>query len=67
MKKRILLVSVLAAGFTSVYGQSWEPARQKTSKIRKNVEIKQAYNVDLTSLRNLLKDAVETGKGAKAL
>lgn len=65
MKKRILLVGVLAAGLTSVYGQRWEPARQRTSEIRKNVEIKQAYNVDLTSLRNLLKDAVETGKGAK--
>lgn len=65
MKKRILLVGVLAAGFTSIYGQRWEPARQRTSEIRKNVEIKQAYNVDITSLRNLLKDAVETGKGAK--
>lgn len=65
MKKRILLVSVLAAGFTAVYGQRWEPIGQKGSEIRKNVDVKQAYRVDLASLRHLLKDAVETGKGAK--
>lgn len=65
MKKRILLVSVLAAGFTSLYGQRWEPARQKVSEIRKDVEVKHSYHVDITSLRSLLKDAVETGKGAK--
>jgi hypothetical protein len=65
MKKRILLVSVLAAGFTGLYGQQWEPVGQKVSQIRKDVEVRQSYRVDITSLRNLLKDAVETGKGAK--
>lgn len=65
MKKKILLVSVLAAGFTAVYGQRWEPVGQKGSEIRKDVEVRQTYRVDLNSLRNLLKDAVETGKNAK--
>lgn len=55
----------MAAGFTSLYGQRWEPARQKVSEIRKDVEVKHSYHVDITSLRSLLKDAVETGKGAK--
>lgn len=66
MKKKILLVCVLAAGFTSTYAQRWEPA-SKVSPIRKEVDVKYAYRVDLTSLRNLLKDAVETGSGAKAV
>lgn len=65
MKKRILLVCTLALGFTSTYAQRWESVSQKTSQIRKEVEVKYAYKVDLTALRNLLKDAVETGKNAK--
>lgn len=65
MKKRILLVCALAAGLVSFNAQRWEPVSQKTSQIRKEVEVKYSYRVDLTSLRNLLKDAVETGKDAK--
>lgn len=64
MKKRILLICALA-GFTSVFAQRWEPVSQKTSQIRKEVEVKYAYKVDLQALRNILKDAVETGNGAK--
>ncbi|REC59216.1 hypothetical protein DRF65_27185 [Chryseobacterium pennae] len=39
----------------------------RTERIRneKNAEVKQAYRVDLASLRHLLKDAVEAGKEAK--
>ncbi|MCY1663806.1 hypothetical protein [Chryseobacterium sp. SL1] len=65
MKKRILLVCALAGMATSAYAQRWEPSSQKVSEIRKEVEVKYAYKVDLTSLRDLLKDAVETGNGAK--
>ncbi|MBT2623145.1 reprolysin-like metallopeptidase [Chryseobacterium sp. ISL-6] len=64
MKKKILLICVLAAGFTGAYAQRWEPA-SKVSPTRKEVDVKYAYRVDLASLRNLLKDAVETGNGAK--
>jgi hypothetical protein len=67
MKKRILLVCALTAGVASFNAQRWEPASQKTSQIRKEIEVQYSYKVDLTSLRNLLKDAVETGKGAKAV
>ncbi|UKB79906.1 reprolysin-like metallopeptidase [Chryseobacterium sp. MEBOG07] len=67
MKKRILLVCALAAGLSSVNAQRWEPASQKTSQIRKEVEVKYSYRFDLKSLRNILKDAVETGKGAQAV
>ncbi|WP_288435763.1 reprolysin-like metallopeptidase [uncultured Chryseobacterium sp.] len=67
MKKRILLVCALAAGLSSVNAQRWEPASQKTSQIRKEVEVQYSYRVDLQSLRNILKDAVETGKGAQAV
>ncbi|REC59473.1 propanediol utilization protein [Chryseobacterium pennae] len=65
MKKKILTVSVFTMAFTAVYGQRWEPMGQKGSEIRKDVEVRQTYRVDLNSLRNLLKDAVETGKNAK--
>lgn len=67
MKKRILLVCALTAGVASFNAQRWEPASQKTSQIRKEVEVKYSYNLDLASLRSMLKDAVETGKGAKAV
>ncbi|WP_300688391.1 reprolysin-like metallopeptidase [Chryseobacterium sp.] len=67
MKKRILLVCALAAGLSGVNAQRWEPASQKTSQIRKEVEVQYSYRVDLQSLRNILKDAVETGKGAQAV
>lgn len=65
MKKRILLVCALAGSLASVNAQRWVPASQKTSEIRKEVEVQYSYKVDLLSLRNLLKDAVETGKNAK--
>lgn len=65
MKKKILLVCALAAGLASANAQRWEPASQRTSEIRKEVEVQYAYRVDLLSLRNTLKDAVETGKDAK--
>jgi hypothetical protein len=64
MKKRILLICALAAGFTSTYAQRWESVSQKISPIRKEVDVKYAYRVDLASLRSLLKDAPEAGKGA---
>ncbi|MDR2237536.1 MAG: M12 family metallo-peptidase [Chryseobacterium sp.] len=67
MKKRILLVCALTAGVASFNAQRWEPASQKTSEIRKEVEVKYSYRVDLQSLRNILKDAVETGKNAQAV
>ncbi|MCC3215880.1 M12 family metallo-peptidase [Chryseobacterium sp. X308] len=67
MKKRILLVCALAAGLSSLNAQRWEPASQRTSEIRKEVEVQYAYRFDLQSLRNILKDAVETGKGAQAV
>lgn len=65
MKKRILLVCALAAGLSSFNAQRWEPASQRTSQTRKEVEVQYSYRLDLQSLRNALKDAVETGKGAK--
>jgi hypothetical protein len=67
MKKRILLVCALAAGLSSFNAQRWEPTSQKTSQIRKEVEVQYSYRFDLQSLRNILKDAVETGKGAQAV
>lgn len=67
MKKRILLVCALAAGLSSFNAQRWESASQRTSQIRKEVEVQYSYRFDLQSLRNILKDAVETGKGAQAV
>lgn len=67
MKKKILLVCALAAGLSSFNAQRWEPASQRTSQIRKEVEVKQSYRLDLQSLRSVLKNAVETGKGAQAV
>ncbi|WP_160137940.1 reprolysin-like metallopeptidase [Chryseobacterium sp. c4a] len=67
MKKRILLVCALAAGLSSFNAQRWTPASQKTSEIRKEVEVQYSYRIDLQSLRNTLKGAVETGKGAQAV
>lgn len=67
MKKRILLVCALAAGLSSFNAQRWEPASQRTSQIRKEVEVQHSYRLDLQSLRNVLKDAVETGKSAKSV
>ncbi|GEJ46685.1 reprolysin-like metallopeptidase [Chryseobacterium sp. ON_d1] len=67
MKKRILLVCALAAGFSSFNAQRWLPASQKTSEIRKEVQVQYSYRLDLQSLRDVLKNAVETGKGAQAV
>lgn len=65
MKKKALLICALAGLSTGAFAQRWEPASQKVSEIRKEVDVKYSYRVDLASLRNLLKDAVETGNGAK--
>ncbi|WP_164723255.1 reprolysin-like metallopeptidase [Chryseobacterium aureum] len=65
MKKRILLVCALASCFTVFNAQRWESVSQKTSQIRKGVEVQQSYRVDLKSLRELLKNAEETGKNAR--
>jgi hypothetical protein len=67
MKRKVLLMGALVIGLTSVFGQRWEPASQRTSQIRKEVEVQYSYRLDLQSLRNILKDAVETGKGAQAV
>ncbi|MCS4303587.1 reprolysin-like metallopeptidase [Chryseobacterium sp. BIGb0232] len=67
MKKRILLVCALAAGLSSFNAQRWTPASQKTSEVRKEVEVQYSYRLDLQSLRSSLKEAVETGKGAQAV
>ncbi|MBL1221859.1 T9SS type A sorting domain-containing protein [Chryseobacterium sp. L7] len=64
MKRKIVLICALA-GSVSGFAQRWTPVSQKTSQIRKEVEVKQSYQVDLSTLRNLLKDAVETGNGAR--
>ncbi|MDR6545132.1 hypothetical protein J2810_001174 [Chryseobacterium rhizosphaerae] len=65
MKKKLLLVSTLVAGSIATYGQRWEPASQKSSQIDKNIEVQYSYQLNLQSLRNLLKDAAETGRNAK--
>ncbi|AKK73917.1 hypothetical protein OK18_16060 [Chryseobacterium gallinarum] len=67
MRKNVLLISALMAGLTVTYGQKWESVSQKSSQIRKDVEVQQTYRVDLTSLREILKNAVETGKGAASV
>lgn len=67
MKRKVLLISALALGLVNAYGQRWETASQKISQIRREVEVQHSYTIDLQSLRNILKDAVETGKGAQAV
>ncbi|MBL3546684.1 reprolysin-like metallopeptidase [Chryseobacterium sp. KMC2] len=64
MKKKIIFVFALAIGLTSLQAQRWEPVSEKVTPIRKEVNIIHAYKVDLTSLRELLKNAPEAGKGA---
>lgn len=65
MKKRILLVCALASCFTVFNAQRWESVSQKTSQIRKGVDVQHSYRVDLKSLREMLKNAEETGKNAR--
>ncbi|MCS4304189.1 reprolysin-like metallopeptidase [Chryseobacterium sp. BIGb0232] len=67
MKRKVLLISALAMGVVCAYGQRWEPTSQMRSEIRKEVEVQHSYKLDLQSLRGLLKNAVETGKGAQAV
>ncbi|WNI37017.1 reprolysin-like metallopeptidase [Chryseobacterium sp. SG20098] len=64
MKKRILFVCALASCFTVFNAQRWESVSQKTSQIREGVEVQHSYRVDLKSLREMLRNAEETGKGA---
>ncbi len=65
MKKRILFVCALASCFTVFNAQRWETVSQKTSQIRNGVEVQYSYRVDLKSLREMLKNAEETGKNAR--
>ena len=65
MKRKILLICALSGLIANAYAQKWEPVSQRSSEIRKEVEIQHAYKVNLSSIRNLLKDAVETGNDAK--
>ncbi|MEF9478877.1 M12 family metallo-peptidase [Chryseobacterium sp. 1B4] len=65
MKKRILFVCALASCFTVFNAQRWESVSQKSSQIREGVEVQHSYRVDLKSLREMLKNAEETGKNAK--
>lgn len=64
MKKKIIFVFALALSITSLQAQRWEPVSEKISPVRKEVNIIYAYKVDLASLRGLLKNAPEAGKGA---
>ncbi|GEJ43616.1 reprolysin-like metallopeptidase [Chryseobacterium sp. ON_d1] len=65
MKKRILFVCALASCFTVFNAQRWETVSKKTSQIRNGVEVQYSYRVDLKSLREMLKNAEETGKNAR--
>ncbi len=65
MKKRILFVCALASCFTIFNAQRWESVSQKTSQIREGVEVQHSYRVDLKSLREMLRNAEETGKGTR--
>ena len=65
MKKRILFVCALASCFTVFNAQRWESVSQKSLQIREGVEVQQSYRVDLKSLREMLKNAEETGKNAR--
>ncbi|MFS4428706.1 reprolysin-like metallopeptidase [Chryseobacterium sp. S90] len=65
MKKRILFVCALASCFTVFNAQRWESASQKSSGIREGVEVQHSYRLDLKSLREMLKNAEETGKNAR--
>ena len=67
MKKNLLLIIALAGIATGFKAQSWTPTSQKSSQIRENVEVKFAYNFNISTLNDLLKDAEETGKDAKAV
>nr|WP_315034325.1 zinc-dependent metalloprotease family protein [uncultured Chryseobacterium sp.] len=64
MKKKIIFVFALAIGLTSLEAQRWEPISQKVAPIRKEVNVIQAYKFDLNTLRDLLKNAPEAGKGS---
>ncbi|MDR6466160.1 reprolysin-like metallopeptidase [Chryseobacterium sediminis] len=65
MKKKILFVCALASCFTVFNAQRWESVSQKSSGIREGVEVQHSYRVDLKSLREMLKNAEETGKNAR--
>ncbi|PIF46164.1 putative secreted protein (Por secretion system target) [Chryseobacterium sp. 52] len=64
MKKKIIFVCALASSFIGLQAQRWEPVSQKVTPVRKEVNVLYAYKVDVNSLRGLLKDAPEAGKGA---
>lgn len=64
MKCKALFIMVM--GFTlNVTAQEWKLSSQRISEVRKDVNVKYSYRVDIGTIRNILKDAVETGGGAK--
>ncbi|MBT2619153.1 reprolysin-like metallopeptidase [Chryseobacterium sp. ISL-6] len=64
MNKKFIFAFALATSLTSLHAQRWEPISQKITPIRKEVKVIYSYKVDLNSLRELLKNAPEAGKGA---
>lgn len=65
MKSKALFICSFISLSTCVFAQKWEPASQKFSEIRKGVEVRYSYTFDISALRNILANAVETGNGAK--
>lgn len=65
MKSKTLLICSFISLSTAVCAQKWEPASQKFSEIRKGVDVRYSYKFDISVLRNMLSNAVETGTGAK--
>lgn len=63
MKKKIILVLTLTLSLASLQAQRWQPVSERVEPIRKEVNILYAYKMDLNSLRAILKDAPEAGKG----
>ncbi|WP_312306356.1 hypothetical protein, partial [Chryseobacterium sp.] len=63
MIKKIILICALTSSFIELNAQRWEPISQKVTPIRKEVNVLHSYKVDLNSVRELLKDAPEAGKG----
>ncbi|MET3037752.1 reprolysin-like metallopeptidase [Chryseobacterium sp. NRRL B-14859] len=64
MKRKIIFAFALALSLANLQAQRWEPFSGKVEPIRKEVNIMYAYKIDLNSLRTILKNAPEAGKGA---
>ena len=65
MKKTVLLAAALVGLSSSVYAQKWQATNQKSSAFRSEVNVEHSYTTDVQAIRTLLKDAQETGVGAK--